>query len=188
MNIRELTYVALKITGILCFLWAFRMWEYAASIILLFNSPPDWTTGLNDWPIAYLIIGLLPFVLTLIIAAFLLARTNLVIRWLSLPETQSEAEEIKVEAFMSAAFAIMGIALLVMGISKLVWIPGQIIAYRDSLGSFSSIQQSMILSSAFHNIAEISVKIVLGFILFFGGGNLARFWKRYRDRTKLIDY
>ena len=188
MNIRELTYVALKITGILSFLWAFRMWEWAAGVLMLLYSPPTGGAGLSDWSIGVLIIGLIPFFFTLIISALLLARTDMVIRWLSLPEIHGDEGEIKVEGFLGAAFAIMGTALLVIGISKLVYIPGQIVAYRDSLDSFSSIKQSMILSSAFHNIAEMIIKIVLGFILFFGGKNLAGYWKRYRDKTRLIDY
>ena len=184
MTIRELTYVALKITGILCFLWAFRMWEYAASIIALLHSPPDWSTGLNDWPIAYLIIGLIPFVFTVIIATLLFAKTDLVIKWLSLPDYKEDAGEVRVEAFMSAALGILGVVLLINAISKLIYIPGQFMA----LSNYSGQRASEILFRTIEMGVEILILIALGLYLFFRGDGLIGIWRRYREKTKLIDY
>jgi hypothetical protein len=88
---------------------------------------------------------------------------------------------------MSAAFAILGIAILVAAISKLIYIPGQIQAYLNSVNTFTGETESLILSSAINSAVEILVKIVLGLYLFFGGDGLVRFWKRYREKKILID-
>ena len=177
MNIRELTYVALKITGILSFLWGLRLWESTVSLVSFLDKD-------TFWSVLLFIVSIIPFIFTMVISFFLLAKTNRVIEWLSLPDHQEEPNEIKVEAFMSAAFAILGITLLIIGISKLIYIPGQIMA----LAKFSGQQASGIKFRTMEMIVEMLIMLVLGLYLFFGGDGLIGFWKRYREKTKLIDY
>ena len=180
MNIRELTYVALKITGILSFLWGLKLWAITVNLVPFLDKEALWSVFL-------FIFSLMPFIFTMIISFLLLARTDRVIEWFALPEVQTEEKEIKIEVLMSAAFAILGVALLVVAISRLIYIPGQIQAYLNSVNTFTGETESLILSSAINGTLEILIKIALGLYLFFGGDGLIRFWKRYRDRKLLID-
>ena len=180
MNIRELTYVALKITGIFCLLMG--IWIFGVTLNTV-------TLLIKEMPYAelYFLANLIPFVSSMLVAFLLLSQTNRVISWLSLPEDDGNQDAIKVEAFLSAAFAIVAVVLFINGVSKLVTVPHFIQAYLTSIDSMTGQRYPMLLSSSIHSVAEIFIKIVLGLYLFFGGDGLIRFWKRYREKKMLID-
>ena len=95
MNIRELTYVALKITGIVNFIWGLRMWGLTLGTVSFLDK---------EMPHAnlYLVAALIPFIFSMLIAFLLLAQTNRVVEWMSLPDAKEKPDEIRVESFLHA--------------------------------------------------------------------------------------
>ena len=180
MNIRELTYVALKITGIFSFLWGLRLWGTTISVATFLDKEAPYT----NW---FLVATLIPFIMSMLIAFLLLAQTNRAIELLSLPDVREKPDELRVEAFLHAAFAIVAVVLLVIGISELINVSGLIRAYLNTTDPLTGQREALFLSSAIHGVVEIAIKIVLGLYLFFGGDGLIRFWKRYREKKILID-
>lgn len=180
MNIRELTYVALKVTGIVSLLFAVRILGSTAYAAALLTND-----SYNGW--WFLIVTLIPFVFTMLITYLLLAQTNRVIEWISLPDEESTNKEIRIEAFLSGAFAIVAIILIINSFSKLIAVPHFIQTYLESVDPSTGQKTPWLLSAAIQSVIEIFIRLTLGLYLFFGGDVLVRFWKKYRDRKVLID-
>jgi len=181
MNIRELTYVALKVTGIASLLFAVYILgntAYAAALLTSDKSIGWW----------FLIVTLIPFVFTMVITYLLLAQTDLVVEWISIPDGEGAGNEIRVETFLSGAFAIVAIVFMISGVSKLVAVPHFIQTYLESVEPSTGQKIPWLLSSAIYSVIEIFIKIALGLYLFFGGDGLIRFWQRHREKTKLTDH
>ena len=180
MNIRELTYVALKITGILSFLWGLRMWDVTISVVTFLD---------RDMPYAQwlFLAALIPFIVSMLIAYLLLGQTKRAIEWMHLPDARDTPDEMRLEELLHAAFAVIAVALLTIGLSELINVVGLTSAYLNTTDPLTGHREALYLSSAIHGIVEILVKIALGLYLFFGGVGLIRFWKKYREKRLLID-
>jgi hypothetical protein len=180
VNIKDLTYVALKITGVFSLIFGIQIMGrtfYAAAIL-----PKD--APFATW---YFLAILIPFVFIMLVSFLLLAKTEFTLRLLSLPENNQDSDAIKIEDFLHAAFAILAVYFLIEGISKLIAVPHFIQSYLNSINPETGERHSILLSQSIYQVIEIIIKIIIGLYLFFGGDGLIRLWQRYRDKKLIIE-
>ena len=199
MNIKDLTYVALKITGLFCLLMGLEILSRTLSSAAFLS---------RDVPFAlsYLLAQIVPFVSVMLLAYLLITKTEQATRILTLHEYKggdgrTHDVGMHIEELLHIAFAIIGIAFLISGLSDSLSIPTLIQSYLNQINADTGLRYPFYFSSFIHQAIEITFKIVVGLYMFFGGRGLVEFWsknqfggealskywQKFRESRKLID-
>ena len=184
MTVKELAYVALKVTGVYCVIKGLFLLAGVISAARLVSSGE-----LIDVGVFFAI--LISFVLMMLLGFFLLKFTKRAGRMIGLPELGKSSEIVKVEKFQTVAFSIVGVILVATAIPKFFYIMSSAAyeAIRNiSIAGKPARGMEIWTPDNIGQLVEIAILAALGLFLFFRADGITRLWQQFHEKKKLIEY
>ncbi len=183
MTVKELAYVALKVTGVYCVVQGLLL--LGGVITTALRLPKG---ELFDF--MFFLGFLIPFVLMMLLGFFLLNSTKRIGRMMGLQDLGDSSEIVRVEEFQTVAFSIVGVILVATAIPKFLSIIIRAI-YESYLHVTLAGKPARGLEIwTVDNIGlmtELLILVAFGSYLFFRADGIARLWQQFQEKRKLID-